>query len=116
MGDFNTHYDNLCTWMKEYGLVDTIASQHGPCPVTYNRSNSQPLDIIFASPNISPTLSGYLSFGRLAGDHRGIWIDVPKILLYGYNPPQPTHPTARRLKLSDPRVVKRYLSFLNGKL
>ena len=87
MGDFNTHYAKLCDWMKEFGLVDTIARQHGPCPVTYNRSNSKPLDSIFTSPKISPTLSGYLSFGRLAGDLRGVWIDVPKILLYGYNPP-----------------------------
>lgn len=112
MGDFNSSYKELNNWMLNYGLTDIIASRHGKCPTTYNRSKSEPLDVVFASPHILSQRSGYLSFGRLSGDHRGIWLDIPKLLILGYNPPQPTHPLARRLKLSDPRVVERYLSHL----
>ena len=42
-------------------------------------------------------------------------MEIPKFLIYGYNPPQPVHINARRLKLSDPRVVERYLSYLHMK-
>ena len=49
---------------------------------------------------------GYLSFQALGGDHRGLWIDIPKILIYGHNPQSVPLAAARRLKLEDPRVVK----------
>jgi hypothetical protein len=45
-------------------------------------------------------------------DHRGIWIDIPKFQLFGYNPPEVMTYQARRLKLEDPRVVQRYLDTL----
>ena len=51
---------------------------------------------------------GRLSFERLIGDHRGLWMDIPNKLIYGINPPPLTHPNARKLKMKDPRRVKRY--------
>ena len=33
--------------------------------------------------------------------------------LFGYNPPQPVYPSARRLKLADPRVVNKYIDILH---
>jgi len=56
---------------------------------------------------------GFLAFGKLLGDHRGLWIDVPKVLLLGCNIPPLLHPTARRLQLHDPCIVNRYLSILH---
>ena len=56
---------------------------------------------------------GCLSFGTLISDHRGIWFDIPNATLFGFNPQQITHPEARRLKMVDPRVVKRYNEFLH---
>ena len=112
MGDFNSDYDSVLQWMDQYDLTDAIAARHGPCPVTYNRSNNHPLDMIFLSPHLSSHNNGFLRFGYLAGDHRGIWLDIPTFLILGHNPPQSTHPDTRRLKLKDPRIVARYLEYL----
>ena len=91
MGDFNSDYPKLEHWMSVHGLFDVVKETHGPCPITYNRSSRDPLDAIFASAHIVSRNNGFLSFGRLAGDHRGVWADIPEILIYGHNPPQPTH-------------------------
>ena len=55
---------------------------------------------------------GILSFGRLDSDHRGIYLDLLKKQLYGFNPPATVHPDARRLKTNDPRVVTKYKVYL----
>ena len=112
MGDFNSDYAKLKTWMSEAGLIDLMAAKHGVCPPTHIKSKHDPLDCIFGSPSISIARGGFLSFHKLLSDHRGIWIDIPKFMLYGYNPPQPVFPSARRLKTNDPRVKKKYLSIL----
>ena len=113
MGDFNSHYDKLTSWMLDVGLTDLIAEKHGPGPITCNRSAQRPLDVIFGTANLKIKRGGFLSFGKLLSDHRGIWIDIPKFLIYGYNPPHPVFPSARRLKLLDPRVVAKYLAYLH---
>ena len=51
---------------------------------------------------------GCLPFGRLIGDHRSLWIDIPNEIIYGFNLSLINHPNARRLKMKDPRCVKRY--------
>ena len=107
MGDFNSEYDTLQRWMLQLGLHDIIAQQHGPGPKTYERSKDSPIDCIFGTPQISMALGGFLTFHKLLGDHRGLWVDIPKHIIYGYNPPHPTLFQARRLKASDPRVVKK---------
>ena len=112
MGDFNSEYSNLKTWMQDLGLVDLIAQRHGACPKTHVRSKDAPIDCIFGSAHFNIARGGFLSFTKLLSDHRGVWVDIPKFLLYGYNPPKPTFPSARRLKLNDPRVVNRYISLL----
>ena len=98
--------------MLEFGLAGIIVTQYGIFPIIYNRSSKDPLDVIYTKSYFIPAACSYLSFGRLDGDHRGIWVDIPKILLYGYNPPQSTFPFARKLKVSDTMVVNRYLSYL----
>ena len=98
--------------MLDLGLKDLIASQHGPFPITYNRSAENPLDAVFGSPHFACTRSGFLLFRRLVGDHRGIWVDLPHEFIFGFNPPTPQFPGARRLNLKDPRVVDAYLEFL----
>ena len=112
MGDFNSDYSKLKSWMLEAGLEDILASKHGPAPKTHLRSKDAPIDCIFATAHFGIRKGGFLSFHKLLSDHRGIWVDIPKFMLYGYNPPQPIFPSARRLKLNDPRVVQKYLTFL----
>ena len=45
-------------------------------------------------------------------DHQGIWIDIPKLLIFGYNPPKKQTYNARKLITEDPRVVNKYLDNL----
>ena len=89
MGDFNSEYSELESWMLELGLQDLIGKKHGKGPKTYNRSKDAPIDCVFGSASLQISKGGFLSFGRLMSDHRGVWVDIPKFLLYGYNPPQP---------------------------
>ena len=105
-GDFNSDYNSLTNWMQDIGLTDLVHSRHGKAPITYQRSRSDPIDRIFGSPSIKIRKDGFLSFGRLLSDHRGIWVDIPTEFLLGFKPPPLTHPDARRLKMKDPRVVK----------
>ena len=109
-GDFNSEFTEVREWMVQHGLVEAICEQHGyeNAPRTHNRSKEAPIDGIYCSPCIQATHSGYLSFASLGGDHRGLWVDIPDILIFGYNPPTCSMAHARRLKLEDPRIVKKY--------
>ena len=113
MGDFNSEYSNLTRWMQDLGLVDLMNKKHGACPKTRIRSKDAPIYCIFGSANLAITKGGFLSFTKLLSDHRGVWVDIPKFLLYGYNPPKPTFPSACRLTLVDPRVVHRFDTILS---
>ena len=115
MGDFNSEYTEIESWMMDTGLLNSIKERHGSVgPRTCLRSKDSPIDCIFTSPQLRIRNGGLLSFGRLDSDHRGIWIDIPKFLIFGYNPPPLLHHNARRLKLNDPRVVTKYLSYLHA--
>jgi len=94
--------------MLDLGLLDIIGKKHvyDNAPRTQKRSKNSPIDCI------SCALGGFLSFGKLDGD-RGLWVDIPKRLLFGCKIPPHTNPGARRLKLKDPRVVGKYLSFFH---
>ena len=106
MGDFNSHYLDLTSWMATIGLIDLIEHRHGKCPTTHTRSSETPLDVIYGSPIFKIMKGGFLPFQKLLSDHRGIWIDIPKFYLFGYKPQHPVFPSPRRLKLEDPRIVK----------
>ena len=112
MGDFNSEYTKLKDWMLDLGLKELIEERHGAGPKTYKRSKDAPIDCIFGSAHLGIKQGGFLSFDNLMGDHRGIWMDIPKFLLYGYNPPQINTYRARRLRLEDPRVVQKYQDYL----
>ena len=89
MGDFNSDYDELSNWMLNVVLVDAHHEKFGRGPITCTRSQHSAIDRIFTSPQLKISKGGFLSFKRLMSDHRGIWIDIPRILIFGYNPPDP---------------------------
>ena len=100
--------------MHTVGLKDSVTSIHpGKAPATYQQGRD-PIDGIFISNTMSPSRAGYLGFGDIPGDHRGIWVDIPNSEILGYNMNDISTPQARRLKLDDPRVVRRYLELLEG--
>ena len=111
-GDFNSDYPELKAWMLGLNLEDLLSTKYGLGPRTYKRSKDCPIDCCFGIPSLKINRGGYLSFGRLHSDHRGVWIDIPARLLLGYKPSPITYVDARRLKLIDPRVVTKYQSKL----
>ena len=114
-GDWNEHIQRpaLQEWMALFNLKEAVTSiQEGQPPPTYQRG-SDPIDGIFVSEELVPSKSGYLEFGEIPGDHRGIWIDIPNQSVLGYNMNDIPRHKARRLKLDDPRVVQKYLQILD---
>lgn len=118
MGDWNSEYAEVTTWMKELGLKDIIQSRQGQAipPPTCRRSRDSPIDAVFVTDKFTCWRGGYLSFDYLEGNHRGLWCDIPIEYILGYNMQHPAHPKARRLKTDDPRVCKKYLSTLHKTL
>ena len=98
--------------MLDVTLVDVIATKHGVDPRTYKRSKDIPIDCCFGSAVLKINKGGYLSFGRLYSDHRGIWIELALKLLLVHKPPPLTFFQTRHLKLSNPRVTNKYLDYL----
>jgi len=115
MGDWNSSHEEVVQWMQQFNLQDGITTRHTPLPPppTCKRSREQPIDAIFIQNSGQCWRGGYLAFDYLEGDHRGLWCDIPIEFLLGYNMQHPVHPKARRLKTSDPRVTKKYVSELH---
>jgi Exonuclease III len=118
MGDWNSDYTDLLTWMDALGFKDAIHSRHPQTtpPITCKRSNGQPLDAIFIPKTFSCYRGGYFAFDYLKSDHRGIWCDIPIEYLVSFKLQQISSPQARRLKTIDPRTTAKYLSILHKRL
>ena len=78
---------------------------------TYQRG-SKPIDTILATSGVRVTQAGYLPFGEGVGDHRPLYVDIEIVLVLRTHLSQVTSAAGRRLKLQDPRVVKKYNSVL----
>ena len=117
-GDYNSEFEDVQEWMIQQGLVEIICEQHGyeAAQHTHTRSKDSPIDGIYCTPHRHASKSGYLSFSTLGGDHRGLWVDIPAVLLFGYKPQSCNMAHARRLKLEDPRIVKKYNDVLHDLL
>ena len=85
LGDLNSDYSELQDWMNNIGCEDILTKNYGPCPITYQRSHTDPVDCCFGDGSLQINRGGCLSFGRLVSDHRGLWMDIPNELLYGFN-------------------------------
>jgi Endonuclease/Exonuclease/phosphatase family. len=74
MGDWNSDYTDLLTWMDALGFKDAIHSRHPRTtpPVTFKRSYTHPLDAIFIPKTAHCFRGGYFAFDYLKSDHRGI--------------------------------------------
>ena len=100
-------------WLDEISLIDVHKTSSGMewLPPTHERGSTQ-IDYIFISPSIQIKRAGFLPFNKVPGDHRAIWVDIQTDDIIGYNPPQLSMSTARRLKSDNPTVRNRYLSLL----
>ena len=118
MGDWNEAIvnGNLTEWMSTFGLSEAVTGIHGSNPPPTFHRGTDAIDGIFVSDSVKVKRAGYLAFGEIPGDHRGIWIDVPHKSILGYKMADIPKASSRRLKLDDPRIVQRYLDILDGYL
>jgi len=82
-------------------------------PLTHQRGQ-EPIDRIFILESIlEGAKGGYLEFDdSLGSDHRGIWLDIPAIDLFGDPNINFTPAKARRLQCKDPRIIVKYTKAL----
>ena len=104
-GEINTSFRNL-------GLRDAILDLHAGSspPATHNRNqNRTPIDGLWTTPGLHVTFGGYGAFGDgCPSDHRSLWIDINYSSIFGSALEPLRHPTARKLKTNDPRLVHKY--------
>ena len=111
MGDFNQYVRSktISDWKNKLGLHDKLiekVEKEGAKLNTYSRGKVL-IDTILTTYGIEVTKAGYLSFGEGVGDHRPILMDISIESSLGLNLPPLTSMKARRLKVNDPRVMKR---------
>ena len=87
MGDFNHIVDSpqVLSFLEQHHLHNIHSTLHPSYSTylpTYERG-TRTIDAIFASPNISATLGGFLQFKSFPSDHRLIWCDINFDLLFG---------------------------------
>ena len=118
VGDFNEDVQSqaIKEWKNEAGLEDVLMERNmgdKALPPTFIRGVC-PIDTIMCTVGVSVRKAGYLSFGEGVGDHRPIFADITVASTLGVKLSDSKKMAARRLKLVDPRVVKRYNKLLNG--
>jgi hypothetical protein len=104
-GEVNATFSRL-------GLKEAILDRHkdkSP-PATQNRNtNRQPIDGLWVSGCIHISADGYLPFGDACpSDHRMSWIEIQYSDIFGHKSPELAKLQPKRLKTSDPRLMKRF--------
>jgi hypothetical protein len=100
------------TTFAELGLGEAILDKHkdkSP-PATQSRNTKrQPIDGIWMSACLSISAGGYLPFGDACpSDHCMIWIEIQYSIAFGQRSPEMAKIQPKRLKTSEPRLVKTY--------
>ena len=102
----------MTQWAADHLLYEANADRHSPLPATFDRG-SKTIDGIFVSVAFVAPKCGLLGFGEgIPSQHRAVWIDMSYNALTGHPEPPTVRPLARRLRLNDPRVVRRYIKSL----
>ena len=113
-GDFNLDIKtgSLSTMLSTLGLQEAILSQHPSSPPqfsTYIRNDrNRVIDGIWITPSLHITKCGYTNYDTW--DHCTAWLELDLYSTFGS--PQSNNPlrrSGRRLKLSEPETVQRYL-------
>ena len=97
----------------KFNLHEQILDMHGSeAPRTFIKGKDT-IDGIIVSRTLQCTACGYLSPDQSAGDHLVLWADFSRASVFGDLLNQSTKKEGRRLQLSDPRVVAKYLEQLH---
>jgi hypothetical protein len=114
------HSGQLATLVASCKLCLPLGSQHAsrPFPASHIRGRNQ-IDFILVSKALLPSIlrSGVMAHQSLTrGDHLPYYIDLEASKLFS-DPAYNIEPaTVRKLRLQDPRVVKKYRSALHDRL
>jgi hypothetical protein len=107
----DANHDVLAPAHHRIGVLTEVCTYrhgaNGPPTISWGQ---KAIDGIWVSPALLSSQCGYLSFGEgTRSDHRALWIDLPMSIFGGSNL-KTSRPTARRLKLEDPRIVERFIT------
>ena len=107
--------------LQSLGLQEQITrshSSHCPPPATHvSNSRAIPIDGIWTNFAHGQMRCGYTGFHEgITGDHRTLWIDIPKELFLGHNPPNLHRVYPPVLTTRDPRIRKKYNHLMIQKL
>jgi hypothetical protein len=112
MGDFNDNVQTnpIRSFFNRFDMHEVIIDQHSTLVPTNTYINGKsPIDGIFASTGLIPQQSGYTPVPWGANsDHRCLWVDFSFTQIFGGLDPPMWKPTARRLKMDDPRIVAQF--------
>jgi hypothetical protein len=99
--------------MSALGLTNLYQKKFGnDIPPTYARG-SLPIDGFFVSPALDNVEAGFLP---VSCDHRVLWVDIPKTIVFGTRSEPLPSKVSKRLILQDPRVLVRYTTELEKQL
>ena len=115
-GDFNDDISSrkIQNLFAKHGMHHMVFCRHNQAdaPATCNKNTTthKNVDGVWGTANLVPLKCGFLEAGDFPGDHVMIWMDIAYEDALGHNPPPVHRPEARRLKLDDVRVEKRYMT------
>ena len=99
-------------FFKALGMREVILEKHSDLspPATHNRNGKrEPIDGIWATEELVVTGAGYSAFGDgCDSDHRLLWADFTHSTILGKEDPKVYQSPTKRLRASDPRLVRRY--------
>jgi exonuclease III len=96
----------------EFHMKNLIFERHSThnAPSTYYlHEEGRIVDGLWGTPGLVATRCGYLRPETFPGNHSLLWADISYQSALGHIPPRPNTPAARRLQLSIPSCVDRYL-------
>ena len=68
LGDFNSHYSNLCIWMRDLGLQELMEKRYETITQTCkNGKHNMPLDCVFGTAKFSAIRGGLLVLFMVTG-------------------------------------------------
>ena len=109
--DCNEHVysGKLASMLQGIGMIERSQewwSHHEPNTFI---SGTQQIDGLFTTEDVDISSFLMLSFHESPGDHRSFVFDIPSTCVLGETPLKIDRPVARKLILSSPRTVNRYI-------
>ena len=107
----------LSQFFQQFQMNEAILKQHADKKAPPTRyPGSTTIDGAWASSSLSIIQAGYSAFCDAYFDHRSSWIDVTCTSAFGHLSPALCPFVMRKLKLEDPKVVKKYNTILETQL